>query len=79
MVIGARVSGHVDVHNRGDAEVMDSFGIQDTNAGLMVLDFAKRMQIAQLRMNTFTQKRQEHPLTYKSGGRGAPRRRCDRK
>lgn len=70
MVIGAGVSGHVGAHNRGDAEVMDRFGIQDTNTGLMVLDFAKRMQIAG--MNTFTQKRQEHPLTYKCGGRRRP-------
>lgn len=43
----------------------------------MVLDFAKRMQIAG--MSTFTQKQQEHPATYKSGGRRTPQRPFDLK
>lgn len=29
-MIGTEVSGHVGADNRGDAEVMDRFGIQDT-------------------------------------------------
>lgn len=41
-MVGAEVSGHVAADNRGDAEAMDRFGIQDTSAkGLMVLDFFK--------------------------------------
>lgn len=41
MVIGAEASGLAAADIRGDAEVMNRFGIQDTNAGL-VLVFAKK-------------------------------------
>ena len=45
---------------------MGGFGIQDRNAeGQMVADFAKKMEMT----NTFFQKRQEHRVTDKSGGR----------
>lgn len=44
--------------------MMDRFGIQDTNAGLMVLVFPGR--------NAFTQKRQEQWVTPESGGRRTP-------
>ena len=67
VVIGADLNGHVGEGNRGYEEVMDRFGIQDRNAGQMVVDFVKRMEIAVV--NTFFQKRQEHSVTYKSGGR----------
>ncbi|KAF7649688.1 hypothetical protein LDENG_00137590 [Lucifuga dentata] len=68
VVIGADFNGHVGAGNRGDEEVMGKFGIQDRNAeGQMVVDFAKRMEMAVT--NTFFQKKQEHRVTYKSGGR----------
>lgn len=68
MVIGADFNGHVGAGNRGDEEVMGRFGIQNRNAeGHMVVDFAKRMEMAVV--NTFFRKRQEHRVTYKSGGR----------
>ncbi|KAE8278057.1 hypothetical protein D5F01_LYC23887 [Larimichthys crocea] len=63
--VGADFNGHVGAN---DEEVMGRFGIQERNAeGQMVVDFAKRMEMAV--MNTFFQKRQEHRVTYKSGGR----------
>lgn len=69
VVIGADFNGHVGAGNRDDEEVMGRFGIQERNAeGQMVVDFAKRMEMAVV--NTFFQKRQEHRVTYKSGGRG---------
>ena len=68
VVIGADFNGHVGAGNRGDEEAMGRFGIQERNAeGQMVVDFAKRMEMAVV--NTFFQKRQEHRVTYKSGGR----------
>ncbi|XP_067359512.1 craniofacial development protein 2-like [Channa argus] len=68
VVIGAEFNGHVGEGNRGDETVMGRFGVQDRNTeGQMVVDFAKRMEMAVV--NTFFQKRQEHRVTYKSGGR----------
>ncbi|KAK2917518.1 hypothetical protein Q8A73_004265 [Channa argus] len=68
VVIGADFNGHVGEGNRADETVMGRFGLQDRNAeGQMVVDFAKRMEMAVV--NTFFQKRQEHRVTYKSGGR----------
>ena len=47
---------------------MGRFGIQDRNEeDQMVMDFSKRMEMTEV--NTFLQKRQEHRVTYKSGGR----------
>jgi exonuclease III len=68
VVIGADLNGHVGEGNRGEEEVMGRFGLMERNAeGQMVIDFAKRMEMAVV--NTFYQKRQEHRVTYKSGGR----------
>uniref|UniRef100_A0A3B3BNZ8 Endonuclease/exonuclease/phosphatase domain-containing protein n=1 Tax=Oryzias melastigma TaxID=30732 RepID=A0A3B3BNZ8_ORYME len=68
VVIGADFNGHVGAGNRGDEEVMGRFGIQERNVeGQMVVDFAKKMEMAIV--NTFFEKRQEHRVTYKSGGR----------
>lgn len=68
VVIGADFNGHVGADNRGDEEVLGRFGVQDRNAeGQMLVDFAKRMEMAVV--NTFFQKRLEHRVTYKSGGR----------
>ncbi|KAK3514163.1 hypothetical protein QTP70_005095 [Hemibagrus guttatus] len=68
VVIGADFNGHVGEGNRGDEEVMGKFGVKERNfEGQMVVDFAKRMDMAVV--NTYFQKREEHRVTYKSGGR----------
>ena len=68
VVNSADSSGHVGKGNRGDEEVMGRFGFQDRNAeAQMVVDFAKTMEMAVV--NSSFQKRQEHKVTYKSGGR----------
>ncbi|KAK3511968.1 hypothetical protein QTP70_027665, partial [Hemibagrus guttatus] len=68
VVIGADFNGHVGERNRGDEEVMGKFGVKERNLeGQMVVDFAKRMDMAVV--NTYFQKREEHRVTYKSGGR----------
>ncbi|KAK3549102.1 hypothetical protein QTP70_031897 [Hemibagrus guttatus] len=47
---------------------MGKFGVKERNLeGQMVVHFAKRMDIAVV--NTYFQKREEHRVTYKSGGR----------
>ncbi|KAK3539832.1 hypothetical protein QTP70_013351 [Hemibagrus guttatus] len=52
----------------GDEEVMGKFGVKERNLeGQMVVDFAKRMDMGVV--NTYFQKREEHRVTYKSGGR----------
>ncbi|KAK3529362.1 hypothetical protein QTP70_029477, partial [Hemibagrus guttatus] len=68
VVIGADFNGHVGEGNRGDEEVMGKFGVKERNLERqMVVDFAKRMDMAVV--NTYFQKREEHRVTYKSGGR----------
>ncbi|KAK3569107.1 hypothetical protein QTP86_022139, partial [Hemibagrus guttatus] len=68
VVIGADFNGHVGEGNTGDEEVMGKFGVKERNLeGQTVVDFAKRMDIAVV--NTYFQKREEHRVTYKSGGR----------
>ncbi|KAK3560854.1 hypothetical protein QTP86_022604 [Hemibagrus guttatus] len=67
VVIGADFNGHVGEGNRGDEEVMGKFGVNERNLeGQMVVDFAKRMDMAVV--NTYFKKREEHRVTYKSGG-----------
>ncbi|KAK3570516.1 hypothetical protein QTP86_020094 [Hemibagrus guttatus] len=68
VVIGADFNGHVGEGNTGDEEVMGKFGVKERNfEGQMVVDFAKRMDMSVV--NTYFQKREEHRVTYKSGGR----------
>ncbi|MCI4382162.1 hypothetical protein PGIGA_G00260620 [Pangasianodon gigas] len=67
VVIGADFNGHVGEGNTGDEEVMGKFGVKERNLeGQMVVDFAKRMDMAAV--NIYFQKREEHRVTYKSGG-----------
>ncbi|KAK3573623.1 hypothetical protein QTP86_029993, partial [Hemibagrus guttatus] len=74
VVIGADFNGHVGEGNRGDEEVMGKFGVKERNLeGQMVVDFAKRMDMAVV--NTYFQKREEHRVTYKSGGRRTQKKR----
>ncbi|KAK3543486.1 hypothetical protein QTP70_023211, partial [Hemibagrus guttatus] len=76
VVIGADFNGNVGEGNTGDEEVMGKFGVKERNLeGQMVVDFAKRMDMAVV--NTYFQKREGHRVPYKSGGRstqGAKRR-----
>ncbi|KAK3569830.1 hypothetical protein QTP86_005860 [Hemibagrus guttatus] len=68
VVIGADFNGHVGEGNTGDEEVMGKFGVKERNLeGQMVVDFVKRMDMGVV--NTYFQKREEHRVTYKSGGR----------
>ncbi|KAK3573336.1 hypothetical protein QTP86_022730 [Hemibagrus guttatus] len=68
VVMGADFNGHVGEGNTGDEEVMGKFGVKERNLeGQMVVDFAKRMDMGVV--NTYFQKREEHRVTYKSGGR----------
>uniref|UniRef100_A0A3B3I9A4 ribonuclease H n=1 Tax=Oryzias latipes TaxID=8090 RepID=A0A3B3I9A4_ORYLA len=68
VVIGADFNGYVGEGNRGDEEVMGRFGLKERNLeGQMVVDFVKRMEMAVV--NTYFQKREEHRVTYRSGGR----------
>ncbi|KAK3530865.1 hypothetical protein QTP70_003629 [Hemibagrus guttatus] len=68
VVIGVDFNGHVGEGNKGDEEVMGKFGVKERNLeGQMVVDFAKRMDMGVV--NTYFQKREEHRVTYKSGGR----------
>ncbi|KAK3565523.1 hypothetical protein QTP86_011938 [Hemibagrus guttatus] len=68
VMIGADCNGHVGEGNTGDEEVMGKFGVKERNLeGQMVVDFAKRMDMGVV--NTYFQKREEHRVTYKSGGR----------
>ncbi|KAK3523072.1 hypothetical protein QTP86_012648 [Hemibagrus guttatus] len=74
VVIGADFNGHVGEGNRGDEEVMGKFGAKERNLeGQMVVDFAKRMDMGVV--NTYFQKREEHRVTYKSGGRSTQKKR----
>ncbi|KAK3539824.1 hypothetical protein QTP70_013337 [Hemibagrus guttatus] len=58
----------------GDEEVMGKFGVKERNLeGQRVVDFAKRMDMAVV--NTYFQKREEHRVTYKSGGRSTQKKR----
>ncbi|KAK3510608.1 hypothetical protein QTP70_011823 [Hemibagrus guttatus] len=77
VVIGADFNEHVGEGNTGDEEVMGKLrklrklrkfpGVKERNLeGQMVVDFAKRMDMAVV--NTYFQKREEHRVTYKTGG-----------
>ncbi|KAK3556954.1 hypothetical protein QTP70_022300, partial [Hemibagrus guttatus] len=68
VVIGADFNVHVGEGNTGDEEVMGKFGVKERNLeGQKVVDFAKTMDMTVV--NTYFQKREEHRVTYKSGGR----------
>ncbi|KAI5087244.1 hypothetical protein C0J45_22643 [Silurus meridionalis] len=68
LVIGAGFNGHVGEGNRGDEEVMGRYGLKEKNVeGQMVVDFAKRMEMEV--MNTYFKKKEDHRVTYRSGGR----------
>ncbi|KAI5609712.1 hypothetical protein C0J50_5692 [Silurus asotus] len=68
MVMAGDFNGHVGEGNRGDEEVMGRYGLKERNVeGQMVVDFVKRMEMAVV--NTYLKKKEDHKVTYKSGGR----------
>ena len=68
LVIGADLNGHVGDGNIGDENVMGRYGDKARHAeGQMLVDFATRLEMAVV--NTYFKKREEHRVTYKSGGR----------
>ena len=65
--IGGDLNGHVGEGNTGEVFV-GRFGLGVRNAeGNRIVEFAQRMEMAIV--NTFFEKRKEHKITYKSGGR----------
>ncbi|XP_065646141.1 NACHT, LRR and PYD domains-containing protein 6-like isoform X3 [Hydra vulgaris] len=69
MILGADFNGHVGEGNSDDEEVMGRYGVNEKNTeGQMVVHFAKRIKMAVI--NTYFKKKEEHSVTYKSGGRG---------
>ena len=59
---------HVDKRNIADEEMMGRYGTGTRNKeGSMVVDFGKRMDLAIV--NTYFKKKDEHRVTYKSGGK----------
>ena len=68
IVLGADLNGHVGKGNIGDEEIMGRYSAGTRNKeGLMVVDFGKRMDLAIV--NTYFKKKDEHRVTYKSGGK----------
>ena len=67
VVIGAESIGHVGEANRGNDNVMGRYGDKARNTeGQMVVDFETRIELAVVK--TYFKKREEHRLTYMSGG-----------
>ena len=68
IVLSADLNGHVGKGNIEDEEIMRRYGAETRNReGLMVVDFAKRMDLAIV--NTYFKKKDEHRVTYKSGNK----------
>ena len=68
IVLGADLNGHVGKGNIGDEEIMGRYGAGTRNKeGSMIVDFGKRMNLAIV--NTYFKKKDEHRVTYKSGGK----------
>ena len=68
IVLGADLNGHVGEGNIGVEEIMGRYGAGTRNKeGSMVVDFGKRMDLAIV--NTYFKKKDEHRVTYKSGGK----------
>ena len=68
IVLGADFNGHVGEGNIGDEEIMGRYGAGTRNKERsMVVDFGKRIDLAIV--NTYFKKKDEHRVTYKSGGK----------
>ena len=68
IVLGADLNGRVGKGNIEDEEIMGRYGAGTRNKeGSMVVDFAKRIDLAIV--DTFFKKKDQHRVTYKSGGK----------
>ena len=68
IVLGVDLNGHVGEGNIGNEEILGRYGAGTRNKeGSMVVDFAKRMDLAIF--NTYFKKKDEHRVTYKYGGK----------
>ena len=68
IVLGADLNGHMGEGNIGYEKIMGRYGAGTRNKeGSMVVDFGKRMDLAIV--NTYFKKKDEHRVTYKSGGK----------
>ena len=68
IVLGADLIGHVGKEHIGDEEVMGRYGDETRNKeGSMVVDSGKGLYLAIV--NTYFKKKDEHRVTYKSGGK----------
>ena len=68
IVFGADLNGYVGEGNIGDEEIMGRYGAGIRNKeGSMVMDFGKRIDLAIV--NSYFKKKDEHRVTYKSGGK----------
>ena len=68
IVLGADLNGHVGKGNIGDEEIMGRYSAGTRNKeGSMVVDFGKRTNL--VIVNTYFKKKDEHRVTYKSGGK----------
>ena len=66
--LGADLNGHVGEGNIGDEKIMGRYGAGTRNKeGSIVVDFGKRINLAIV--NTYFKKKDEHRVTYKSGGK----------
>ena len=68
IVLGADLNGHVDKGNIGNEKIMGRYSaITRSKKGSVIVNFAKRMDLAIV--NTYFKKKDEHRVTYKSGGK----------
>ena len=66
--LGADLKGHVGKGKIGDDKIIRRYGAGTRNKeGSMVVNFGKRMDLAVV--NTYFKKKDEHRMTYKSGGK----------
>ena len=68
IVLDADLNGHVGKGNIGDEEIMGRYGAGTRNKeGSIIVNFGKRMDLTIV--NTYFKKKDEHRVTYKSGGK----------
>ena len=68
IILDADLNGHVGKENIRDEKTMRRYGAETRNKeGSKVVDFGKRMDLAIV--NIYFKKKDEHSLTYKSGGK----------
>ncbi|XP_064080603.1 uncharacterized protein LOC135197468 [Macrobrachium nipponense] len=69
-LVGGDLNGHVGQNNHGISRIHGGYGYDERNAqGERIIDFAVSKDM--VLTNAFYTKRQEHLVTYKSGGRSS--------